>query len=252
MESVMTVIHPPRQPLFEAARMLSWGVILLETETVFGIASTPKHIDRIFKIKSRDYSKVLSWVFPPKSDFVSSRYKAYKNETFDSCWDCSKDHKDFFDYLLEVQVPITAVFPGEPKLKTCHPPASSKMGIGVRFGNFGLNQLAHVAGPYLLTSANKSGQKPPKMIEEVDEEILSKVVGFYNLDDVIIDNDHHVYDDRDGDYFLQELEKYHKVLSGSPSPVIALSKSTIKTLRGEISKSFKEEVKKVFPKFKFE
>ena len=81
----MTVIHPPRNPLFEAARMLEWGVVLLETETVFGIAAKPSNIDKIFAIKSRDYSKPLSWVFPPKSDFVDNRFQPKDYETFDSC-----------------------------------------------------------------------------------------------------------------------------------------------------------------------
>ena len=248
----MTVIHPPRNPLFEAARMLEWGVVLLETETVFGIAAKPKNINKIFEIKSRDYSKPLSWVFPPKSDFINGRFQPKDHETFDFCWECSSLHQEIFDHLLTAQSSITTVIPGNSKQKQCLPPASSEMGIGIRFGNFGLNQLAHLAGPYLLTSANKSGSQSPKMIEEIDESILSKVVGFYNLNDVVIDNDITLWEEGEkDDWFIQQLSKYHKVLNGEPSPVVLLSGNTIKTLRGKVSVGIQQDMTKAFSNLKF-
>ena len=257
----MTVIRPPREPLFEAARMMDWGVLLLETETVFGIATKPKNIDKIFEIKSRDYTKPLSWVFPPKSDFITNHLQPKQGDLFDSCWECSEFHKEIFDYLLTAQLSITTVIPGESKQDKCLPPASSEMGIGVRFGNFGLNQLAHLSGPYLLTSANKSGDRSPKMVEEIDDSILVKVSGFYNLNDVIIDNPIEV--DEDGkfiweedeeplsNWFVDQVNKYHKILKGEPSPVVLLSGNTIKTLRGSVSASVQTSMTETFSDLKF-
>ena len=46
----MTVIHPPRNPLFDAASYIKYGVLLLETETVFGLAAIPEKINDLFKI----------------------------------------------------------------------------------------------------------------------------------------------------------------------------------------------------------
>ena len=244
----MTVIHPPRNPLFDAAMYIKYGVLLLETETVFGLAAIPEKINDLFKIKSRNETKAISWVFPPEPTFVDAR-RTNRHKTFDDCWVCkSPFHRELVNYFFHIKDPLTVVVPGDPKIKECASPGSSKMGIGIRFGNFGLNQLAHLVGPYLLTSANISGEKSPKMIEEIDLEILSKVVGFYNLEDFFIENEDNEHPGDFEDYFIKGLNKYHRVLKGEPSPVIYLNGSTIEIIRGNLSKGFSKKLYKEFPR----
>ena len=246
----MTVIHPPRNPLFDAAMYMKYGVLLLETETVFGLAAIPEKINDLFEIKSRNETKAISWVFPPEPTFADVQRKD-AHKTFDDYWTCSSPfHRELVNYFFHIKNPLTVVVPGDSKTKECASPGSSKMGIGMRFGNFGLNELAHLVGPYLLTSANISGQKSPKMIEEIDLEILSKVVGFYNLEDLFIENEENIYPGAFEDYFIKGLNKYHRVLEGEPSPVIYLNENTIEIIRGNLSKGFSKRLCKEFPRLK--
>ncbi|MFH1222424.1 MAG: L-threonylcarbamoyladenylate synthase [Candidatus Micrarchaeota archaeon] len=150
-----------RKVLAEAKKIINErGVILYPTDTVYGLggdATDPGVVERIRFIKGREEHRPFSAIF---SDI--NMIEQY----------CEVDF--WCEVVLKKYLPGPHTF----ILRMSRPmPVSTDLTLGVRIPEFDFcNRLSEEVGkPIVSTSANKSGQEPPKTFAEVDPEILKAV-----------------------------------------------------------------------------
>lgn len=139
------------------------GVILYPTDTIWGLgcdATNPEAVSRIYEIKKRtDFKSMLILMENP------ALLDRYVNDVPDIAWD-----------LADISTtPLTIIYPGGKNL------APNLLGedgsIGIRFTKeeFTSKLLQRFRRPVVSTSANKSGEKPPALFNEISEEIKGQV-----------------------------------------------------------------------------
>lgn len=172
------------------------GVVILPTDTVYGLAvrlDDEVSLNKIYKIKGRDKGKKLAML-------VNSA-------------EMLKDYVVIDDCVLKK---LSSVFPG-PLTIVCKDKKKRGNTIAVRMINNELiNEVVKNLGkPILITSANKSGDKPISDLEEL-------ISAFEGQVDIIIAGNK---------------------LKGSPSTILDITSEEFKILReGKISK---EEIEKL-------
>ena len=174
-------------------KLLSGGVVLLPTETVFGLAchaENARAVEKIYALKGRSFQK-------PLAVCVKNLEAAQRLGEF----------SDAAKALAKKYWPgsLTIITKAKPNLKI-DPNCQSKFGelTTIAFRCPEADWLPHLDGPLALTSANRSGEKETvsyaAAIAELGEEIDSGL-------------------------------KTDMVLSGSPSTIISVIGEEIKILR---------------------
>ncbi len=137
----------------EAAEALREGkVALVPTDTVVGLVAAERGLDRIHEIKGRDPNKPIALL-------------------------CSSPEEGF---ALAASVPPLAgrlaerYWPGPLTLVLDHP-AGGTVGVRVPAGSAVRAVLDAYGEPLYATSANLSGEPPPKALEEVDPQVWEAV-----------------------------------------------------------------------------
>jgi L-threonylcarbamoyladenylate synthase len=147
--------NPETEVLEEPARILrEGGVVIIPTETVYGIAAVynqTKAIKRIYQIKKRSIDKSLTIHLRKTSEI-----QTFAKEVNDSA-------KRIIERLLPG--PLTLILKGKQGLT-----------IGIRVPrNLVFEKLSERVGePLVATSANLSGAADPTRISEIDHDLLSE------------------------------------------------------------------------------
>ena len=137
-----------------AASLGAGGVVVMPTDTVYGLACLPRHraaVEEIFRLKGRPEAKPL----PVLGDGVGSLETV---ATFDeTAWALGRR---FWPG------PLTLVLPRAPAFT--HDLGGDDLAtVAVRVPHDGLAlELLGVSGPLAVTSANRSGEPPAHTIEE--------------------------------------------------------------------------------------
>lgn len=136
------------------------GVIIYPTDTVYGIggdATDPAVVEKVMEIKGREKGHAFS-VIMSDIDMIEEY--------------CIVDI--FQEIILKKYLPGPYTF----VLKIHRPIAVSQdLTLGVRIPNLDFcNRLSEVVGkPIISTSANRSGEIPPRAFNEINKEILEAV-----------------------------------------------------------------------------
>lgn len=131
------------------------GIVIYPTETVYGIGASifsPEALERIFEIKKRDRDKPISIAV---SDFGMMDELVYMGET----------EKRFMKKFLPG--PVTFILRKKKKVPDILTSGSGY--VGIRFPDHSTTiRLIELAGvPITSTSANVSGETPPRKADEI-------------------------------------------------------------------------------------
>ncbi len=143
-------------------------IFLYPTDTVYGLgcdATNEKSVERIKEIKGRTHDKPLS-VIAPSLEWIQRNFDVNEIEIKEM----KKRFPGPYTFLLKKKLPhfMSYVSPNER--------------IGVRIINSTFQDIVQESGlPFITTSANFSGEKPHKKLEDIPKELKEKV-------DIIIDS----------------------------------------------------------------
>jgi tRNA threonylcarbamoyl adenosine modification protein (Sua5/YciO/YrdC/YwlC family) len=189
---------------FACSILNSSGVIALPTDTLYGLvakASDSTALNKIYKIKGRDPTK-------PLAVCVASV------EAITEVADIGKISMNVFRSLLPG--PVTLVLNRSSKLNKDLNPEINTIGVRVPAHSF-IIALCHELGPLALTSANKSGEKSPLVIEDFKEiwDELDCIFDNGVVKDNVIEQSHISATNRAGSTVIdltdQEM-KYYKII----------------------------------------
>jgi len=147
------------------------GVLLLATDTVWGLscdANNAEAIEKIKKIKGRKENQ--SFILLVKNDAMLERYV---NDVPDVAW----------DILDQSESPITIVYPRGINLPDNAFHSDGTAAIRVTKDPVLQKLIQYNKKPIVSTSANLSGQPSPRSREEVSEEVLASVDYILDLSD---------------------------------------------------------------------
>ncbi len=142
------------EAVLEAAEVLEkGGLVIVPTETVYGIASKLEYAEKIYEVKKRPKNKPLP---------VQTPYGRHGEVgVFD-------EHSERVARLLWPG-PLTLVVEARPEVPEAVTAGTGKVGVRVPAHPFTL-MLLEITGPLAVTSANVSGGKSPSRPEEVSVE----------------------------------------------------------------------------------
>lgn len=138
------------------------GVIIFPTDTVYGVgcsAFKPKSINKIFKIKGRDFSKALPILIGnlEQIHIVTERLDCRSEKLIKTFW----------------PGPLTIILPKNASLP---PNLSLYETVGIRMPKHPwLLELLKLTGPLAATSANPSGSPEAKNVEEAVKTMDGKI-----------------------------------------------------------------------------
>ncbi len=141
----------------------SGGVILYPTDTIWGIgcdATNPEAVKKVFAIKKREESKSLVTLV---SDLdMLARYV--------------KDIPDAALDLIEVNdTPMTIIYPQAIGLAENVIAEDGSVGIRIPMNEFCRQLCFRLRKPIVSTSANISGENPPKGFKDISQQIKDAV-----------------------------------------------------------------------------
>ena len=141
----------------------SGGVILYPTDTIWGIgcdATNPEAVKKVFAIKKREESKSLVTLV---SDLdMLARYV--------------KDIPDAALDLIEVNdTPMTIIYPQAIGLAENVIAEDGSVGIRIPMNEFCRQLCFRLRKPIVSTSANISGENPPKGVKDISQQIKDAV-----------------------------------------------------------------------------
>lgn len=145
------------------------GVILCPTETVWGLscdATNENAVKRIFEIKKREESKSL--VTLVDSQMMLNKFV---DEVPSVAW----------DIIETADRPITIIYDGACGLAGNVVAEDGSAGIRITSNEFCKMLIRKFGKPIVSTSANISGEDPPKGSSDIPAEILSAVDHVVNL-----------------------------------------------------------------------
>ncbi len=150
------------------------GVVILPTDTVYGIfaiSDNEKAINKIYKIKKRDYKKPLQIFLPDK--------KAIKKYAI-----VNKHNEKYINNFLPGK--YTLIFKIRKTFKRKFKFIKGDT-IGIRVIKYKLlnDILKKIKKPLAATSANLSGDKTPVKFRDINKEILNRVDFFIKNDDIV-------------------------------------------------------------------
>jgi L-threonylcarbamoyladenylate synthase len=167
MEAMNRLVMKPGQEEELAARVASvlgtGGLAILPTETVYGIFCSfddERAIERVFKIKERSFTKVLSLTLADPSDIAEY---------------AEVDEWQINTAKELMPGPVTLIFNARKNLPSFL--LSDEKKVGIRIPDFELTRMVIVkhGRPLASTSANISGKEAPASFSEIEEVLLEKV-----------------------------------------------------------------------------
>ncbi|NEZ58200.1 L-threonylcarbamoyladenylate synthase [Adonisia turfae] len=155
--------YTPLQDYVAAAR--SGSIVALPTDTVWGLAVTPDHSDKLYELKQRSLEKSLILMGTSAADlwpYVTMEVAQWQTMT-----------ERYWPGQLTLVVPSTSKVP-----LVMHPKTPDT--IGVRVPDHPIaRQILALTGPLATTSANLSGQTTLASLDEV----LAQFPHVYGLND---------------------------------------------------------------------
>ncbi len=127
------------------------GLVVIPTETVYGLAAKMEYAEKIYEVKKRPKTKPL----PVQSTLLEAEELGHFNEM---ARELAK---------LYWPGPLTIVVKAKPEVPEVVTAGTGKVGIRVPKHEFAY-KLLEETGPLAVTSANLSGQRSPKSPEEVN------------------------------------------------------------------------------------
>ena len=156
---------PDDSILIKVAKLIKSGnIVIYPTETFYGIGalySDEQAIERIFAIKDRDKTKPVLLIihdFPPLH-MLSSSVSKQSFSIAQRFW----------------PGPLTLLFAASQKLSRLLTADSGKVGFRISSNPVAKRLLYFLKEPITSTSANLSGGKSPKRIDEIPESLLNSV-----------------------------------------------------------------------------
>jgi L-threonylcarbamoyladenylate synthase len=151
--------------------MKKGGLVIYPTDTVYGLGCDPfniKAVEKVFKVKGERKNKPLPIL---ASEMKAVERIAHMNE------DAKKIAKKYWPGPLTLVVPKKLTL---PSMVTCNLES-----VGVRIPNHKVAlQLVTLCGGLIVgTSANKTGEKPPKTAQEAASQLGEQV-------DIVLDGGH--------------------------------------------------------------
>lgn len=167
----MDLLHYSVEQALQTLR--SGGIILYPTDTIWGIgcdATDEPAIERIYHLKQRDDSKSMIILLADKRDIL--KYSASPNPAI-------------FNYLEKSNRPTTVIYENALGLPDNLVNADGTIGIRLVSEPFCKALIKRLGKPIVSTSANISGQPPPRNFSFVSNDILREVdyVVDYRQDD---------------------------------------------------------------------
>lgn len=211
MEMMTKIDKDKKSKIEKAIKILkNGGVAVFPTDTVYGIGSLPekKAVEKIYKIKKRDFSKKIIALISNKEIL-----KDLVNETEENMEKISKILNEYWPGEL------TVIFRANCNFTRKFDENMETIGIRIPKNKIALEIIKESGGILLTSSANISGESSVKKIEDLREELLKNV-------DIVISN--------------EESE-----LTGKPSTIVKFENGEITLLRegnilfGEIVKKLK-------------
>ena len=139
------------------------GTILYPTDTIWGIgcdATMPEAVEKVYRIKQREDSKSMLVLLDHPNRLIS-----YISEVPDVAWE-----------LLDVaDKPLTIIYSGAKNLAENLVATDNSIGIRIAGDPFCQKLIARLKKPLVSTSANISGNPPPKFFDDIDEQIKNSV-----------------------------------------------------------------------------
>ncbi len=139
------------------------GTILYPTDTIWGIgcdATNPEAVKKVFAIKKREESKSLVTLVSDL-DMLARYVKEIPEAALD---------------LIEVNdSPMTIIYPDATHLASNVIAEDGSVGIRIPMNEFCRQLCFRLRKPIVSTSANISGEKPPKGFKDISQEIKDAV-----------------------------------------------------------------------------
>jgi L-threonylcarbamoyladenylate synthase len=151
----------------------SGGIILYPTDTIWGIgcdATNESAVKKIYELKRRPGEKSMIVL-------VADEKEVLRHVT--------QPDLEVFDYLEKTRKPTTVIYPGAIGFADSLVNKDGSIAIRICKSEFCRHLIKRFRKPIVSTSANFSGQPPPKNFKEISEEIKSNVdyVVQYGQDD---------------------------------------------------------------------
>jgi L-threonylcarbamoyladenylate synthase len=151
----------------------SGGIILYPTDTIWGIgcdATNESAVKKIYELKRRPGEKSMIVL-------VADEKEVLRHVT--------QPDLEVFDYLEKTRKPTTVIYPGAIGFADSLVNQDGSIAIRICKSEFCRHLIKRFRKPIVSTSANFSGQPPPKNFKEISEEIKSNVdyVVQYGQDD---------------------------------------------------------------------
>jgi L-threonylcarbamoyladenylate synthase len=151
----------------------SGGIILYPTDTIWGIgcdATNESAVKKIYELKRRPGEKSMIVL-------VADEKEVLRHVT--------QPDLEVFDYLEKTRKPTTVIYPGAIGFADSLVNQDGSIAIRICKSEFCRHLIKRFRTPVVSTSANFSGQPPPKNFTEISEEIKSNVdyVVQYGQDD---------------------------------------------------------------------
>ena len=171
------------------------GIILYPTDTIWGIgcdATNEEAVKKVYDLKQREESKSMLILLDNPA-----KLQAYVQDVPDIAWD-----------LIDLtETPLTIIFDGAKNLAPNLIGDDGTIGIRITEEPFSTNLCRQFHKPIVSTSANISGDKPPKNFSNISPEIKNNV-----------------------DYVVKYRQKENKAVK--PSSILKLGRNgTIKIIR---------------------
>ncbi|MBK6826009.1 MAG: threonylcarbamoyl-AMP synthase [Chitinophagaceae bacterium] len=152
------------------------GLILYPTDTVWGIgcdATNEAAVAKVYALKQRADEKALIVLVAEERDVL--QYTAAPDLAV-------------FDYLLNTAKPTTVIYEGAIGLASNLTGADGSIGIRICAEPFCRQLIKRFRKPIVSTSANISGQPPPRIYQEIAAELKTGIdyIVQYRQDDVTI------------------------------------------------------------------
>ena len=149
---------------FLAGVLRKGGVIAYPTDTLYGLGANPfdrAAVDRLFKIKGRDYSKPILLL-------ISSL------ETLNPL---VRDVSSFAEKIIKAFWPgsLTLIFKASPSLPDLLTAGTGKIGLRLPEATLPIRLIDTIGFPLTATSANLSGAPPAKSASEIEPTLISSV-----------------------------------------------------------------------------
>ena len=139
------------------------GLILYPTDTIWGIgcdATSAEAVEKIFTLKKRDEKKGFIILIADKKDLL--KYS-------------SQPDPRIMDYLASVQKPTTVIYEGAIGLADSLIGDHGSVAIRLVETPFCKQLIRRFRKPIVSTSANISGENPPRFFDEIARPIIEGV-----------------------------------------------------------------------------